>query len=246
MALPEQVSHRSNSPLYRQVYRLLRNKILDSQWHPNEMLPSESELMEKYQVSRATIRQALDELASDGLIYRKQGKGTFVAPPTVQQGLVRIVSFTEDMRQRGLTPGTMLISAELVSASETLATKLRIEAGEPLARIERLRLADDEPMSVEISFLVERYCPGILAQDYTRHSLRRMLEEKYGIRITSAQQSIQALSAAENLASILSIRSGQALLYIERVSYSEFDVPVEYLRVYHRGDRYALHAELRG
>lgn len=246
MMLPEQISHRSNSPLYQQIYQLLRNKILDAQWHPNEMLPSESELMERYLVSRATIRQALDELASDGLIYRKQGRGTFVAPPTVQQGLVRIVSFTEDMQQRGLTPGTKLISAVLVPAGEALASKLHIDVRESLARIERLRLADDEPMSVEISFLVERYCPGILALDYTRHSLRRMLEEKYGIRITSAQQSIQAVSAAEELATILDVRSGHPLLYIERVSYSEFDVPVEYLRFYHRGDRYALHAELRG
>lgn len=245
-SLRDQISHQSKSPLYQQIYQLLRNKILGGKWHPDEVLPSETELMEQYQVSRATVRQALDELASDGLIYRKQGRGTFVSPPTVEQGLVRIVSFTEDMQQRGFVPGTKLVSAGLVSATEALARELQIEAGEPLSRIERLRLADNEPMSVEVSFLVHQYCPGILTEDYTTQSLRRMLEENYKIRITSAQQTIQAISATDDLADLLTIDKGTALLYIERLSFSEFDVPVEYLRLYHRGDRYTLHADLRG
>ncbi|WP_420645077.1 GntR family transcriptional regulator [Candidatus Leptofilum sp.] len=245
-ALRNQINPHSKSPLYQQIYELLRHKILGGSWHPNDILPSEAELMAQYKVSRATIRQALDELATDGLIYRKQGKGTFVSPPTVEQGLVRIVSFTEDMQQRGFMPGTKLISAELVPATEVLASQLQIEVGEPLARIERLRLADDEPMSVEVSFLVHRYCPGILAQDYTAHSLRQMLEENYGIRITSAQQTIQAVSATKALAELLTIENSAALLYIERLSFSEFGAPVEYLRLYHRGDRYTLHADLRG
>ncbi|MCO5185463.1 MAG: GntR family transcriptional regulator [Anaerolineae bacterium] len=246
MALRDQVSHQSKSPLYQQLYQLLRSKIFAGEWHPDEMLPSESELVAQYQVSRATVRQALDELASDGLIYRMQGRGTFVAPPTVEQGLVRIVSFTEDMQQRGFAASTKLISAELTHATESLARELQIGVGEPLARIERLRLADNEPMSVEVSFLVQSYCPGILTQDYTTHSLRRMLEDKYGIRITSASQTIQAITATPELADLLSISHNAALLAIERISYSEFGVPVEYLRLYHRGDRYSLHAELRG
>jgi GntR family transcriptional regulator len=245
-SLRDQVSHQSKSPLYQQIYELLRGKIVAGEWHPGDTLPSEAELTEQYQVSRATVRQALEELVSDGLIYRQQGRGTFVAPPTVEQGLVRIVSFTDDMRQRGLEPGTKLISAELMTATETLARRLELEPGDALARIERLRLADGEPMSVEISFLVHRYCPGILAQDYTRNSLRRMLETRYAIRITSARQTIHAVNATEEMAAVLDIPPQTALLYIERLSYSENGVPVEFLRLYHRGDRYTLHSELRG
>jgi GntR family transcriptional regulator len=246
MTLKDQVSHQSKSPLYQQIYQLLRQKILSGKWLPGDSLPSENDLMEQYQVSRATVRQALDELVSDGLVQRRQGKGTYVSPPTVEQGLVRIVSFTEDMQQRGFVPGTKLISAGLTPATKPLAEKLDIEVGEPVARIERLRLADGEPMSVEVSFLVHRYCPGILTQDYTAQSLRLMLEERYSIRITSARQTIQAIRAVTDMAALLAVEEKAPLLYIERLSYSEFDVPVEFLRLYHRGDRYTLHAELRG
>lgn len=246
MEITDRVSRQSKSPLYEQIYQLLRNKISDGQLRPGDLLPSEAELVEQYQVSRATVRQALDELVSDGLIQRKQGRGTFVSPHRVEQGLVRIVSFTEDMKQRGLEPGTKLRSAELIPASDILARHLEIPVDEPLARIERLRLADGEPMSIEMSYLVHRYCPGILEQDYTTQSLRKMLEDRYGIRFSSARQSIRAVSATKDIAKALSVKDNAALLYIERISYTEYDVPIEYLRLYHRGDRYTLYSELRG
>jgi GntR family transcriptional regulator len=150
------------------------------------------------------------------------------------------------MRQRGLRPGTRLVGAELTPATAVIAQKLQIEEGTTLARIERLRLADGEPMSVEVSFLVHQYCPGILGEDYTAHSLRRMLEEQYDIRIASARQTIRAISASQEMAQLLDAPPQAALLYIERISYAENDVPVEFLRLYHRGDRYTLHGELRG
>jgi GntR family transcriptional regulator len=246
MDITDRVSRQSKSPLYEQIYQLLRTKISEGQLRPGDLLPSEAELVEQYQVSRATVRQALDELVSDGLIQRKQGRGTFVSPHNVEQGLVRIVSFTEDMQRRGLEPGTKLRSAELLPATDALARHLEIPVGEPLARIERLRLADGEPMSIEMSYLVHRYCPGILEQDYTTQSLRKMLEDRYGIRFSSARQSIRAITTTKDIAEALSVKNSGALLYIERISYTEYDVPIEYLRLFHRGDRYTLYTELRG
>lgn len=239
-------SYPDKTPLYQQIYQLLRQKILEGQWQPNEMLPSEASLMKQHNVSRATVRQALDELVSDGLIYRRQGRGTFIAPSTAAPGLVRLVGFTEDMLQRGLTPATKLISASLVPASDRLASALHIAEGEPLARIERLRLADGVPIGVEIAFLAQQHCPGILTQDYTMHSLREMLESKYQIRLTRARQQIRAAAAAEEMAEVLDIVAGFPLLYIERVSYSEVGLPMEFLQLYYRSDCYALHADLRG
>lgn len=244
--LRDNVSPNSNEPLYQQLYRLLRHKIITGEWAPQEAIPTEMSLMEKYQVSRATVRQALSELVADGLVVRKRGRGSFVAPPSVEQSLVRILSFTEDMQQRGLQSQTRLISARLMPATERLVEKLKLEPEEKVARLVRLRLADGEPMSVEVSCLVYRFVPGLLEHDYTRNSLRQILQQQYGIRLARAEQTIQAIAADEEMAELLDVEQGAPLLYIERVSYSDYDVPVEHLRLYHRGDRYTLYNELRG
>lgn len=244
--LRDNVSPNSNEPLYQQLYRLLRHKIIAGEWAPEQAIPTEMSLMEKYQVSRATARQALSELVADGLVVRKRGRGSFVAPPSAEQSLVRILSFTEDMQQRGLQPQTRLISARLMPATERLVEKLKLEPEEKVARLVRLRLADGEPMSVEVSCLVYRFFPGLLEHDYTRNSLRQILQQQYGIRLARAEQTIQAIAADEEMAELLGVAQGSPLLYIERVSYSDYDVPVEYLRLYHRGDRYTLYNELRG
>jgi GntR family transcriptional regulator len=233
-------------PIYHQLYEILRHNILRGEWRPGDMLPPESELIERYKVSRITVRQALEALVNEGLIYRQQGRGTFVAHPTVAQNLVRIISFTEDMRQRGLEPGTRLLFAGLTPALPEIAEQLNIEPGEELACLERLRLANGEPMSIEESYLVHRYCPGVLQRDYTASPLREALERKYGLRLIRARQLIRASLASDKLARLLSIRPKSALLFIERISYSQQDVPVEFLRIYYRADRYALYNELQG
>lgn len=242
----DRVSAHSNEPLYRQVYRLLRHKIVNGEWTPHEAIPTEMSLMAKYEVSRATIRQALAELVADGLIERKRGRGSFVAAPSVEQSLVRILSFTEDMQQRGLQPQTRLISARLMPPTESIAGKLGLAEGEKVARLVRLRLADGAPISVEVSCLAYRFFPGLLEHDYTQNSLRQILYRQYGVRLARAEQTIQAIAADEEMAELLGVDRGTPLLSIERVSYSDYDVPVEHLRLYHRGDRYTLYNELRG
>jgi GntR family transcriptional regulator len=210
------------------------------------MLPPESELINTYQVSRTTVRQVLDMLVNEGLIYRQRGRGTFVAQPTVEQAMVRIVSFEEDMRQRGLTASTKVLSSQLLPAPKEIADLLQIEPGEELARLERLRLADGEPMSVEETNLVHRYCRGVLEGDYAATSLRETLDREHGIRWSRAKQVIRAVPATEHLAKALSVPLGAALLYVERTSYSQQDLPVELLRLYYRGERYFLYTELQG
>ena len=239
-----QIDRSSKLPLYHQLYQILRDDIVRGEWQPGDMIPPESELIKQYQLSRTTVRQVLDMLANEGLIYRQQGRGTFVAHPTVEQALVRIISFTEDMRQRGARPGTEVLSSGLIPAPQDIAEKLEIAPGEELARLERLRLADGEPMSIEESHLVHRYCPGVLEGDYAANPLREALERDYGIRWTHAKQTIRAISASRNLARLLSVPPHSALLYIERVSYSQPNIPVEFLRIYYRGDRYTLYSEL--
>ena len=170
-----------------------------------------------------------------------------MAHPTVEQVLQRLVSFTDDMRQRGFAPSTQTFRPGLLPAPEDIAEQLQVQPGEELARIERLRLADGEPMSVEEAYLVHRFVPGILDKDFVNNPLREadrtQLRHPLGAR-PPGDPGDQRLRAV--LAETLSVRTNAALLFIERVSYSQQGVPVEFLRVYHRGDRYALHSELRG
>jgi GntR family transcriptional regulator len=241
---PETIDRDSKLPFYQQLYEILRGKIQHGEWQPGDLIPTESDLIDSYQVSRNTVRQVLDMLVNEGLIYRQRGRGSFVAHPTLEQSMTRIISFTEDMRQRGFSPGTKVLSASLILAAEDISKKLNISPREQLAYLQRLRLADGEPMSIEESFLVHRYCPGVLQHDYARQPLREILERDYGIPITSAKQVIQAMLAPAELAELLEIKPHSALLFIERISYSQGRTPVEFLRVYYRADRYSLYNEL--
>jgi len=241
---PETIDRFSKLPYYQQLYEILLGKIQRREWQPGDMIPPESELIEKYQVSRNTVRQVLEKLVNDGLIYRQRGRGSFVSHPTLEQSMTRIVSFTEDMHQRGFTPGTQVLSADLLLADGEIATRLDIPVGEQLICLRRLRMADGEPMSIEESYLILKYCPQVLEHDYAHQPLREVLESNYGIRIASAKQVIQAIQAPPELARLLNISPGNALLLITRVSFSQGNLPVEYLRIHYRADRYSLYNEL--
>jgi GntR family transcriptional regulator len=236
----------SKIPLYLQLYEVLRGNIQQGRWQVGDLIPAEPELIDQYAVSRTTVRQVLDMLVSEGLIYRQQGRGSFVAHPTLEQGLTRIVSFTDDMRQRGLEPSTRVIFAGLVPAPAETAEKLKITPGAELVRLERLRLANQEPLSVEESHLNHALCPGILEHDFAVSPLRQTLEVKYGLRLARASQVIRAIASPPALSSRLGIPARSPLLFIERVSYSPRGTPVELLHIYFRGDRYSLHNELQG
>jgi GntR family transcriptional regulator len=240
------VNRHSSLPLHQQLYEILRHKILQGEWKVGEMIPTEPELMQQFKLSRITVRRALNRLVDEGLIYRQQGRGSFVAERTLEQGLTRIISFTEDMNQRGMVPRTEVLFSDLVPAPQDVAERLGLEAGIETARLERLRIASDEPLSIEESYLVHSYFPGVLENDYAVNPLRESLEAKYGIRILRAKQIIRAVRASTHQARLLTVSAGSPLLFIERVSYSQQNIPVEFLRIYYRGDRYSLYNELIG
>ena len=243
--LNDSINRRSKIPLYQQLYEILRAKIVKGEWNPGDVIPPESELIEQYYVSRNTVRQVLDLLVQEGLIYRQRGRGTFVSHPTLEQSMLRIISFTEDMHQRNFVPSTEVLSAKLIPSPKEIAGKLEITEGDQLAVIERLRLADGEPMSVEKSFLAYQYCPNIFRYDYARNPLRQVLERDYRIRLIHAKQIIRAVLASSALAELLDIHVPAPLLFFERVSYSQDLIPVEYLEIYYRADRYSLFNELQ-
>ncbi len=240
----DSINKQSKLPYYQQLYEILRQKIILGEWKPGDMIPPESEMIETYQVSRNTVRQVLDILVNEGYIYRQRGKGTYIAHPTLEQTTSRIISFTEDMRQRGFDPGTNVLEAVIIPAPQDIAEQLQITPGEDLVKIKRLRLADEEPMSIEESYLVHRYCPNVLDHNFAEEPLRQILEKNYGIRLVNAKQVIKAVQTADELKDELKISKQAALLFIERISFSQIGVPVEFLRIFYRADRYTLYNEL--
>jgi GntR family transcriptional regulator len=242
----QQINRRSKVPYYHQLYEILYEKIKTGEWKPGDQIPAEPELIDTYQVSRSTVRNVLDMLVNKGLIYRQRGRGTFVSQPSVEQALVRIVNFTEDMRQRGITPSSKVLSSEVLPASAYVADQLQVPIGEELACLRRLRLGNNEPMGLEESFLVHHFCPGILTRhDFSGYSLRETIYQDYGIEWLRASQIIRAVNASSEMAKLLEVENRAALLSIERVTYSKVDTPVEFLRIYYRGDRYSLYNELQ-
>src|SRR5436189_188641 len=174
-----------NSPLprYYQLKEIMRERVQSDEWKPGDLIPSERELSEKYGISRMTARQAITELVNEGLFYREQGKGTFVSQRKITQQLIRLTGFTEDIKARGQKPGTKVISAQMFPADETTAEKLSIDPGTLIFRLQRLRLADDEPLAIELSQINFKGCERLLEEDLEQNSLYRLLETKYGITL---------------------------------------------------------------
>ncbi len=242
----EGINPYSNVPLYQQIYDILHQKITQQEWKPGTLVPSEAALMKMYDVSRITVRKAFEMLVQEGLVYRKSGKGTLVAHAKLEHNLSHILSFTEDMKRRGFNTSTRVLVSKLVQPTEALAQKLQIPIDEELVHLKRLRLADDEPMCIEDSYWVHKYCHGILDYDFATKSLRELIAHQFGIKLMRANQMIRALNAPPDMAAVLSIKPNAALLFLERISYSQDNIAVEFLKTYYRADRYTLYNELQG
>lgn len=231
-------------PLYYQIKARLLEAIESGQLKPGDRVLSERELTTQFGVSRMTARQALTEMESQGFLYRVQGKGTFVATPKLEQPLAGLTSFTEDMRRRGLEPAARVISAEEVVAGRKVARALGIGETASVYRLERLRLAGGEPMALEVSHIPSNMVPGLLDREPVEHSLYRVLEERYGLKLIRANQSLEAVAANAYEAEVLHVREGTPLLLLERVSRDAQDRNVEFVRSLYRGDRYRFTTEL--
>ncbi|MDO9547159.1 MAG: GntR family transcriptional regulator [Pelolinea sp.] len=239
------INKRSKVPYYHQLYWIFRDKITYGELSPGDQIPTELALSEEYQVSRNTIRNMVDMLVNEGYLIRQRGKGTFIKKPSFEQGLVRIFNFTEEMQQRGLAPSSKVISSDIIPATEEIAESLNVEAYAELAQLTRLRIADGESISIEITHLNHSLCPNVLnLHNYDNVSLRNTLRDDFNINIMRATQKIKSVNASHEIANLLEISPKSALLFIERISYTDRDIPIEFLQIYYRGDRYTLYNEL--
>jgi GntR family transcriptional regulator len=210
---------------------------------PGAVLPSERLLAQRYGVARATVTQAIDGLVSRGLVYRVHGSGTFVAEPKFRQPLT-LTSFTEDMRARGMTPGSVVRSQAIVPASEVVARHLALVPGTPVVHLERVRTADGEPMALERTHLPAQRLPGLEDADLTDASLYELLERAWGVRVAEADQWASVVRVTEDEAALLHVSASQPALLFQRVTRDPAGTPVEYVRSLYRGDRYEVHTRL--
>lgn len=236
-----------NSPLprYSQLKEIMRERMRVGEWKPGDLIPSERELGETYGISRMTARQAITELVIEGLFYREQGKGTFVSQSKITQQLIHLTGFTEDIRARGQHPSTKMIATAMDLADEAIAEKLHISPGTPIFRLQRLRLADNEPLAIELSQISFKDCERLLEEDLEQNSLYSLLEKKYGVILMEADQEIEAGLASNEDAQLLKIAPGSSVLHARRVTYRELNQPVEYAKAVYCGHKYTFYTRMR-
>lgn len=208
---------------------------------PDAAIPSERELMTTYDVSRATVRKAIDSLVADGLLHRIHGKGTFVARPRLESRL-HLASFSQDMRRRGLTPSTRLLDVELDEPPADVAKALDLSADGSAWRLDRVRLADGQPIALENGWYPRALLPGLDRHDLGG-SLYELLADVYDLTIDSAEQTLWGETADAAMARRLDAPVNTPLLVFRRVSYAA-GRPLEYVVSRYRGDRYQLHMSL--
>ncbi|WP_201369424.1 MULTISPECIES: GntR family transcriptional regulator [Ktedonobacter] len=237
-------SRKSPLPRYYQLKEIMREKVTSGDWKPGDLIPSERELGEQYGISRMTARQALTELVNEGIFYREQGKGTFVSRNKITQQLIRLTGFTEDISARGQAPATRVLSMHMIPATEDLAERLRLHVGQPIFRLQRLRLADNEPLAIERSHLSFIGCERLLDEDLETQSLYRILESRYGIQLIQAEQELEAGLTNEEDAKLLNLPIGSPALYTRRTTYTNRDLPIEYARSVYCGHKYTFYTHM--
>jgi len=234
MSAPQKVTKQSHA----------RQQVLDmiERLGIGNAIPSERQLSSDLGVSRLTVRAALDELAREGYVVRRRGSGTYVQHPKVSQDLT-MTSFSEDMRRRGLEPGSRTLSLTTTLAGARLGRFLQVSPSEPILVAKRLRLADGEAMAIETLHIPEALAPGLTPQSLDG-SLYELLQDRYGIVIASGTQVIEPTVTNEEESAALGVPLHSPAFLFERTSRDLHDRTIEFVRSVYRGDRYRIVTEL--
>ena len=226
------LDHDSDAPLHVQVELLITEKIRSGEWKPGKRIPPERELMALANISRATVRQALDTLVHKGLLDRIQGRGTFVKLPMLEQSLDNIVySFYQQLQARGVRLRDEILAAEVIRATDDMAERLQIEVGDEVMHLKRMRYLKGAPLMLNIAYLPYELCPG-LENEIFDTSLYRLLTTKYQLQVTRAVDRFEATSADALLASFLHIMRQSPVMYVERIAFTYDN------RILHVGENY--------
>ncbi|HEY6304695.1 MAG TPA: GntR family transcriptional regulator [Terriglobales bacterium] len=231
-------SRPNGMPAYQKIQATIVKLIDSGQLKPGDAVDSERELAKIHEVSLMTARHALTALEREGLVHRRRGAGTFVAPPKIHFN--KLTSFTEQMASRSLTACSKLLSFSVVDNEQEVAARLALSTGSRLLRLERLRLAADEPLAVETCYLPAEHFAGLTRNSVARGSLFSILESSYGIHIAYADEEMDATAAAPATANLLKVARDAPLLRIRQVIYSTKGKATLYVVGLYRSDRHTL------
>lgn len=235
----ETLDRDASMPLYLQLATLLRNRIERGEWTAGQKIPSENELNRLYGVSRMTARQVLAQLVNENLLFRVQGKGTFVAQPKISTRSPAYKGIREQLEGMGYAVATKVLAAEIVPADDPVARALRIPTGERVHEVRRLRLlADDEPISLHTSYVPERLAPSL--DSLVERQLCAILEEDHGLRMSKISESLESTLPNPHEAKVLKIRRTTPLLLLTHEIADPTARLFEYSRILFRGDKLRL------
>ncbi len=240
------MENNTSKPLYMQIKEKIEHEIECGRLEPNHQIPSERELCEKYNVSRITVRQAIAEAEKDGLVYRIQGKGTFVKEPVIHQGLEKLTSFSKTLFTKGLKGKSEIVKTEIIPVDFQLSNILKCDLSEQIVNLVLLGLADDEPMVCYDSYFP--YDIGIKMIEAAEENIKQHkafstfdLYKKINILLGTIDQTFEAANCNEATSKIMKINEGKALMLVTSIIYSRDHKPLEFRTAKYRADKYRFH-----
>lgn len=228
----------SATPLYAQLLDHFHQLIHSGQLKPGDRFPAEMDLAKEYGVARITVRRAIEELVHEGLLVRRQGKGSFVAESKIERELVNVRSFSAHIQARGMQPGARVVSVQTNPATKRLAEILGVAPGAPVAEIQRIRLANEEPTALETSYVSLERCPGIDQVDFSKNSLYQVFEQQYHMKPENSRTTLEMTPATNNEAKLLGIAPGAPLFLMKAIVSVADGTVAEYAKNLCRADRF--------
>ena len=245
MVVSDDLTVDKDSPftLYYQLREKLAKQIANHHWKPGEKIPSEAELCGTYDVSRITVRKAIEDLVRSGQLVKYQGKGTFVTNVSMEHKLSKFYSFSEELTQSGMTERAQVLSFDVIGATEELSEKLSIEENEQVFMVKRLRTADEMPYTVEISYIPYAICKGLTAENITKKGLYNSMRslDVFPERII---EKIRAAIVGKSDAGLMKIKPNSPAIKLERLTYYG-PLTIEYCVSIVRGDFFTYTIELK-
>ena len=225
-------------PAYQRIQGSIRGRIKSGELMPGDPVASERELARVHRVSLMTARHALAGLEQEGVVERRRGAGTFVAPPRIHFN--KLMSYTEQMASRGLSAASKVITAKVIEREEEISARLMLPAAGEVVKIERLRHTSDEPFALEACYLPAERFPGLVREPLGKGSLFLALERGYNVQLTYSDEEVDATAADARVAQLLQVPRGAPVMRIRQVIYGSNAKPVIYVIGFYRAERHSL------